>query len=257
MPIQQSLYAYDDRYKRVFEAGGLNWNSPIPNPALSRLLDDLPALSNCIEFGCGEGYQARLMASQGLTVTAIDLSPAAIDKAVRETPPDYRVTFHVGDVTDAASLHLPASAFDLAVDIGCLHMMTEDRDRAGYLKMVFNVLKPGGQVFLQEGLREDGVEKEAGDTAGVAGSGNSEKPAGDPPRTIMTADGVREIRLPLLPARMLSLEGYVEALTRHGFRIVSIERTTDYHSQSKEQATAVNTEHEVVIIAAKPVLPGK
>lgn len=73
----------------------------------------------------------------------------------------------------------------------------------------------------------------------------------------MTADGVREIRLPLLPARMLSLEGYVEALTRHGFRIVSIERTTDYHSQSKEQATAVNTEHEVVIIAAKPVLPGK
>ena len=252
MPIQTSLYAYDDRYKRVFEAGGLNWNSPYPNPALSRLLDNLPARSNCVEFGCGEGYQARLIASRGHTVTAIDLSPAAVDKAVRETPPDYRVTFLVGDVTDATSFYLPQSAFDLAVDIGCLHMMTEDEDRTAYLKMVFNVLKPGGRFFLQEGLRESEVRLETDKTAGGAGSGNSELTAGDPPRTIMTVDGVREIRLPLLPARMLSLEGYVEELTQHGFQIVSIERTTDYHLSSQEHTTAVNTEHEVVIIASKP-----
>jgi SAM-dependent methyltransferase len=254
MPIQQSLYAYDDRYRRVFEAGGLNWNSPHPNPALSRLLDDLPTRSRCIEFGCGEGYQARFMASQGHTVTAIDLSPAAVDKAVRETPPDYRVTFFVGDVTDAASIRLPSSAFDLAVDIGCLHMMTEDKDRNAYLDLVHGVLKPGGRFFLQEGLREDEVRLETDKTAGGAGSSSSISPAGDPPRTIMTADGVRAIKLPILPARMLSLEGYVEELKQNGFQIVSIERTTDYHSSSQEHATASNTEHEVVIIALKPRL---
>jgi len=34
-------------------------------------------------------------------------------------------------------------------------MMTEDEDRTGYLKMVFNVLKPGGQFFL----KKDSVKK--------------------------------------------------------------------------------------------------
>jgi SAM-dependent methyltransferase len=256
MPIQQSLYAYDDRYTRVFAAGGLNWNLPHPNPALSRLLDSLPTGSNCIEFGCGEGYQARLMASRGFVVTAIDLSPAAIYKAVRETSPDCRVNFLVGDVTDIASLRLPESAFDLAVDIGCLHMMTEDEDRTGYLKMVFNVLKSGGRFFLQEGLREDEVRQATDKTAGGAGLGNSRSPAGDPPRTIITADGIREIRLPLLPARMVSLEDYVVEITHYGFNVFSVEQTAGYRTSSRSNAVGVNTDNEVIIIAEKPVLPG-
>ena len=256
MPIQQSLYDYDDRYKRIFAAGGLNWNSPHPNPTLSRLLNNLPTGSNCIEFGCGEGYQARLMASRGFVVTAIDLSPAAIAKAVQETPSDYPVTFLVRDVTDASSLRLPSSAFDLAVDIGCLHMMTEDEDRTGYLKMVFNVLKPGGQFFLQEGLREEKVRPETDKTAGGAGLGNSRSPAGDPPRTIITADGIQEIRLPLLPARMVSLEDYVVEITHHGFNVFSVEQTAGYRTSSRSNAAGVNTDNEVIIIAEKPLLPG-
>ena len=206
MPKQQSLYDYEDRYKRVYAAGGLNWNNPTPNPALSRLLDSLPGRSNCVEFGCGEGYQAHFMASRGHLVTAIDLSPSAIAMAIRQTMKDYPVTFLAGDVTDAASLHLPPATYDLAVDIGCLHMMTEDEDRTGYLELVRSVLKPGGRFFLQEGLRNGDIEPKP-EKSGKHEAGSLEPSAGDLPRTIITADGVREILLPLLSALMLNLEG--------------------------------------------------
>jgi SAM-dependent methyltransferase len=247
MPKQKSLYDYDERYQRVFTAGGLNWNYPSPGPALSRFLDRQPRHLDCIEFGCGEGYQARFMASRGHPVTAIDLSPAAIAKAVRDTPAGCNVTFLVGDMTDAASLHLPEAAFDLAIDIGCLHMMTEDEDRTSYLELVCRVLKPGGRFYLQEGLREGEVPPGTVATAGTTGLGLS-----DPPRTIMTADGVREVRLPILPARMLSLEEYLAELTRHGLNIVSAERTTGYQDPSSAPLTGINCDHEAVIVAAKP-----
>ncbi len=123
MPKQKSLHDYDDRYRRVYEAGGLHWNDPHPNPHLADVLEGLTVPTTCIEFGCGEGYQARFMASLGHRVTAVDLSPAAVAKAKRETPPGYQVTYIAGDVTDLCACNLKGTAFDLAVDIGCLHMM--------------------------------------------------------------------------------------------------------------------------------------
>jgi SAM-dependent methyltransferase len=227
MPKQQGLYSYEDRYKRVFAAGALHWNDPTPNPALCRPLEQLPEHSNCIEFGCGEGYQACLMASRGHSVTAIDLSPTAIARAIRETSSDCPVNFLVGDVTDASPMCLSVASYDLAVDIGCLHMMTEDEDRASYFDLVRNVLRPGGKFFLQEGLDADG-EKPG--------------PGGDlMPRTIMTAGGLREVLLPLLLCRFLSLEGYVGELTRHGFSVLSAERKG-----------GTNATYEGVVVAENP-----
>ncbi len=72
----------DDRYRRVFGAGALHWKYPQPNPHLRQVADMLAPHSKCVEFGCGEGYQARFLASFGHRVIAIDLSPTAIAKAI-------------------------------------------------------------------------------------------------------------------------------------------------------------------------------
>jgi len=244
MTKQQGLGAYEDRYKLVFAAGALHWNDPRPNHHLSLLVRQLPAHCNCIEFGCGEGYQARFLASQGHMVTAIDLSPTAIAKAIRETLPNQQVRFLVGDVTDALSLNLLGGSYELAVDIGCLHMMAKDEDRLNYLNLVYNVLKTGGRFFLQNGLDLDDVCPQSDEEAKQLAEEKAlqAKPSGHPtPRKIVTPDGERELLLPLCPAcKMLSLDSYIQELASHGFRILSAERTI-----------GVNCSYEAIIVVRK------
>jgi SAM-dependent methyltransferase len=144
LALRKGLSAYEGRYRLVLEAGGLYWNDPRPNKSLSRLVDQLPSGLRCVEFGCGEGSQARFMSSRGHSVTAIDLSPTAIAKANRDTPSDLKIDFLVGDVTDASTLGLEPDSFDLAVNIGCLHMMAEDEDRANHFSLIRDILMAGG-----------------------------------------------------------------------------------------------------------------
>jgi SAM-dependent methyltransferase len=245
MARQEGLFAYEERYSLVFGAGGLFWNDPRPNQSLSRLLDQLPAALRCIEFGCGEGYQARFMSSRGHSVTAIDLSPTAIAKAIRETPPAREIDFLVGDVTDASALGLERDSFDLAVNIGCLHMMAEDEDRANHLNLIRDVLKAGGKLFLQNGLDLDDVlpcsEEEAKYVAEAMSTRG--KPAGYPlPYKIVTFEGERELVLPLCPAgRMLSLDGYVREVTSCGFHVLSAERVTGGNASWEASIVAEKT----------------
>lgn len=244
MAKQQDLNAYEDRYRLVFAAGALHWNDPRPNRHLSRLLEQLPEAANCVEFGCGEGYQARFVASRGHTVTGVDLSPTAIAKAISETPSHLQVRFLVGDVTDALSLGLPEASFDLAVDIGCLHMMADDEDRVSYLASVRALLKPEGYFFLQDGLDLDDVSPQSSAEAKELAEAKAlqAKPAGHPvPNTIMTSGGVRKLLLPLCPTcRMPTLQGYVQEISDHGFRVVSAEYTA-----------GVNCRYEAVVVALK------
>ncbi len=223
MARQKDLGAYEDRYRLVFAAGAVRWNDPRPNPHLVRALSGVLAGSRCIEFGCGEGYQTHLMASMGFRVTGIDMSATAIAKARSEAPQAPRVEFLTGDVTDSASLKLPHGSYDMAVDIGCLHMLVDEWDRAAYLQLVHNVLKPGGKFFLQNGLDLDDVDPESEEEARRIDELRRERAgrSGSPStRTIMTAKGAKELSLPLLPARMVSLKSYARELENHGLTVV-------------------------------------
>ena len=248
MARQKSLGAYEDRYKLVFAAGALHWNDPCPNPHLSRVLGQLPVHSKCIEFGCGEGYQAYLIASQGHSVTAIDLSPTAIAKGVRNTPAGQQIEFLVGDVTEASSLNLQNESYDLAVDIGCLHMMVEDDDRASYLDLVHSVLRRGGRLFLQNGLDLDDVTPGSEDEAkrlaeakqAVAEAKKAQQSGCPTLRKIVTPDGAKQVMLPLCPARTLRLSSYIQEVESHKFRILSSERVS-----------GSNVFYEVLLVAEK------
>jgi SAM-dependent methyltransferase len=63
--------------------------------------------------GCGLGYDAEYLAGLGYTVTAFDVAPTAIERAVRENP-GTRVSYVIADL-----LALPdawAGAFDLVLE---------------------------------------------------------------------------------------------------------------------------------------------
>ena len=99
-----------------------------------------------LEYGCGRGSHAYMLARAGWTVTGIDISSEAIRQAeerAREEGLSGRVRFAV---MNAEELDLPAASVDLVCGTGILHHL--DLDAA--LAEVARVLRPGGRaVFLE------------------------------------------------------------------------------------------------------------
>ncbi len=94
-----------------------------------------------LELGCGVGRFSRYLAQQGVRVTALDFSPAAIEKARASVRHDRaKPEFMVGDVTRLDLLNGP---FDISFDVGCFHCLDEQGRRA-YVSGVARLLRPGG-----------------------------------------------------------------------------------------------------------------
>ncbi len=131
MARQKSLDAYEERYRLVFAAGALHRNDPRPNANLLDVLSRFRTRSRCIEFGCGEGFQAALMASHGHFVTAIDISPTPIVKAKRMLKPGQQVDFVVGDMTDASSVNLSDASYEITHPYPLVKSQFEGRGEEG------------------------------------------------------------------------------------------------------------------------------
>lgn len=98
-----------------------------------------------IDLGCGVGDNAIFLAQHGFTVTAIDYSPAAIERArakARDAKVD--VTFTVDDLTRLRNVHGP---FDLLVDYGTFDDLNT-RDRDAYVREVTALAAPGARFLL-------------------------------------------------------------------------------------------------------------
>jgi len=229
LPRDAGLAAYEERYRVVYDAGARFWNEHQPHPLLIDRARRLPAGAAVVEFGCGEGFEARALAALGLRVTAIDLSPAVIAKARAETSASLDVSYLVGDVTDLEALLPQGGAFAMGVDVHCLHMMSDAQDRRAYLSEAKRLLRPGGLFYMQDMLSLDDVIPANDDEvravaemrvfkAGHTGGGST-------PRTIRTANGEKEVVLPLCPGcRAQSLAQYKSELETAGFTIGLAER---------------------------------
>jgi 2-polyprenyl-3-methyl-5-hydroxy-6-metoxy-1,4-benzoquinol methylase len=229
MPSHNDLCAYEERYRLVYQAGARFWNEHQPHPRLIKCAAKLPQGATCIEFGCGEGFEARALAALGLRVTAIDLSATAIRKAQEETPEEIIVDYRVGDATDLRTVGGEHEQFDLAVDVHCLHMMSDQNDRCNYLAVVKRLLKPGGLFYVQDMLALDDVipqgEAEARQIEELRAFQATHTGGDQTPRKIETPEGVREIMLPLCPAgKTQTLQEYIDELTGAGFAIKQAER---------------------------------
>src|SRR5262249_29516723 len=94
-----------------------------------------------LELGCGTGASAVWLAQQGFDITAVDLSPLAIEQARRRAD-EAGVSggFLVADV-----LHPPmelTGPFDFFFDRGCYHVVRREVP-AAYLETLRRLTRPG------------------------------------------------------------------------------------------------------------------
>jgi ubiquinone/menaquinone biosynthesis C-methylase UbiE len=148
---------FDDVYKDLSRSGGSAQRESFLeksrrvveedfNEQISRRLIPPPP-AKLIDLGCGEGYNAMAMARRGYDVTAVDISPTIISNAMSKAQEQHvSVDFRVGNGLDLKDFE--DGIFNIATDMGCLHMLVRTEHRRQYLKMVRRVLAPRGCFFL-------------------------------------------------------------------------------------------------------------
>jgi 2-polyprenyl-3-methyl-5-hydroxy-6-metoxy-1,4-benzoquinol methylase len=103
------------------------------------------ASGRVLDQGTGPGTQAIALAERGFTVTASDVSAAAIAYAAeRAKERGVEVTFAQDDVVNSRL----TGPFDVVFDRGCFHVLAPEQ-RAGHVQTVHRILAPSGRLFLK------------------------------------------------------------------------------------------------------------
>ena len=116
------------------------WDSGISPPELLEFIQTHPT-GKAIDLGCGTGTNIITLAKAGWQVTGVDFASRAIHTAKgRLKQKNIEAVLHVGDVT---KLNHIIGSFNLALDIGCFHTLTE-KGKQDYLTQLDRILAPNG-----------------------------------------------------------------------------------------------------------------
>lgn len=125
--------------------GRTPWDTRITPPEVMAFLETAPP-GRALDLGCGTGTNAITLARRGWNVSGIDFAPQAIWMARRRASRAdlAAIDFRIGDVTDLKGVQGP---FDYALDIGCLHALT-DAQQDRYAAGLPPLLRPGAMYML-------------------------------------------------------------------------------------------------------------
>jgi len=130
------------------------WDTGISPPELVDFVANNPP-GRALELGCGTGTNAIYLAKHGWQVTAVDFVRKAISQArIKAKYEGVKVRFLVKDV---ARLRGVTGPFDLILDIGCFHSLSE-KDRQAYLHNVSEFLHRKGLFLLYAMVSPTGQE---------------------------------------------------------------------------------------------------
>jgi SAM-dependent methyltransferase len=131
-----------ERWEQRYRTGDIPWDTGRPSSELQRVLaEERMAPCRTIELGCGTGSNAVWLAAQGFDVTAVDVSPLAIEGArQRASAAGVSVRFLQADVLQPPDLGGPYRFF---FDRGCYHVVRRDHDVQAYLQTLERITEPG------------------------------------------------------------------------------------------------------------------
>ncbi len=130
---------------------------PVLDPFLASIRRDVSRIvrerrfRNVLDLCCGTGRQAVLLDRSGIRVTGVDLSPAMLSRARRNSPPGIEYYEE-----DATALHFPGGSFDCVILSFALHEK-EPEVRAGIMREARRVLMRGGRMIIVDYLVPRGL----------------------------------------------------------------------------------------------------
>lgn len=149
--IDDYYFGYEDRYDTVYKAGAHLWETDSPNQTLVNVFAKYPNLfkNKVIDLGCGEGRDSIYLKKNGVDVYGVDISHTAIKKAKERISMigEEEKIFQTGNVLYLNNFQ--NEDFDLAINMGCLHMINKLEDRKLHLENVNRVLKRGGHFLVE------------------------------------------------------------------------------------------------------------
>jgi SAM-dependent methyltransferase len=139
--------------QRRYDECDLPWDQALPPPEVIAFAESAPP-GRALDLGCGTGRASIYLAQRGWICDGVDFIPAAVDLA-RERA----IAAGVGDSTRffvASVAHLDEfePAYDLAIDVGCMHNLRGD-DLVSYVTGVARLLRPGGHYLLFAHLADE------------------------------------------------------------------------------------------------------
>jgi SAM-dependent methyltransferase len=129
------------RVREAFEAP-----TAVENRAILALMGDLKG-KRLLDVGAGLGESSVYFALQGADVTALDLSPGMVDRAIALAESNG-VSIH-GVVQSGERLEVPSDYFDIVYVANTIHHVT---DRELLFRQIHRALKPGGRFFSYDPL---------------------------------------------------------------------------------------------------------
>jgi len=133
----------------LYRKGTPPWDVGRCSHELEQILKEgnLP-IRTALELGCGTGANAVLLAKYKLDVTAVEISPIAMERAhVRRQREDVAIRF----VLDDAFRFCPtAGTFDFVLD-SCFYNVVRQYDLEQLLDLFWRVTHPGSYVFTLAG----------------------------------------------------------------------------------------------------------
>ncbi|WP_426427751.1 class I SAM-dependent methyltransferase [Staphylococcus equorum] len=150
LDVDDYYFGYEDRYNKIYEIGADLWETGKPNESLLKVYQNYPNIfkGKVIDLGCGEGRDTIFLAQKNIDIVGIDISHSAIDKAkekIQECDGEKSI-FHTGNVLYLNNFK--NETFDLAMNMGCLHMINKNEDRLSHIKNVNRVLKFGAYFLV-------------------------------------------------------------------------------------------------------------
>ncbi len=141
-------------FESMYRSGHTPWDTGRPDKNLKEYLASLVSPgAKVLEIGCGTGDNAIFMARTGLKVTATEIVPMALQKAVEKAKKkSVNVNFLLRDIMEK---DISGRPFDMAFDRGCFHHFDSLQKRRKFAQRISYHLREEGSWLSLIGNADD------------------------------------------------------------------------------------------------------
>ena len=136
--------AFEHQYRTP---GMTPWDIGGPQPVIRQLAAVGAIKGEVLEPGCGSGHHAIYCAAQGYSVTGVEISPTALDRARRNAAAaGVTVDFQLADATQLDGFE---GRFDTVLDCGLFHNIPSAA-WPSYMQALHRATRPGARTYMFE-----------------------------------------------------------------------------------------------------------